>query len=352
MKKKNIAFSGFMAAILLSAGAANAATEIASKKFVENQVAGVSTNLTENYYNKTDTDTAISTAVTNATTADDGAVKKITDALDEKIDAVKNSVPTSETMAKKADKVDGVTEANAGGIATVAAGGNYEMSTTKLSDLAKQSDMAAAQSNITTLQGTVAEHTTTINSHSETITKLPGTIKETVVKELGGEGTEGVKETIEKTIVEQLNTEGGQLATAIDGKLDDKADLITVTAEQAGNIATVDANGQYGVGTIKATDLATKDSVTTAIADAVKSNGAIDTAVGTKITAELDTDGAITGAIDTAISDSVKEDGAVYTTMIPRPKDGECSGDSDMCVLSVDKKTGALTWVNVTNPLE
>lgn len=344
MKNKNIAFSGVMAAILLSAGAASAATtntRIASEAFVKGQVSTIDTKLTENYYNKNQTDTAIS----NAATQEGGAIKAITDALSARIEEVADSTPSEETLANKADKVDGVTAENAGGIATVAAGGNYEMSTTKLSDLAKQADL-------TTLQGTVAEHTTTINSHTETITQLPGTIKETVVKELGGTGTETVKETIEKTIVEQLNTADSELATAIDGKLDGKADVITVTAEQAGNIATVDANGQYQVGTVKATDLATTASVATAIENAVKADGAIDTAVGTKITEELGTDGAISGAIDTAISDSVKEDGAVYTTMIPRPKDGECSGDSDMCVLSVDKTTGALTWVNVTNPLE
>lgn len=37
MKKTNIAFSGFMAAILFGAGAANAATQIASKTYVDNQ---------------------------------------------------------------------------------------------------------------------------------------------------------------------------------------------------------------------------------------------------------------------------------------------------------------------------
>ena len=37
MRKTNIAFSGFMAAILFSAGAANAATQIASKQYVDNR---------------------------------------------------------------------------------------------------------------------------------------------------------------------------------------------------------------------------------------------------------------------------------------------------------------------------
>ena len=42
MKKSNIAFSGFMAAILVSVGAANAVTtQIASKQYVDNKVGSV-----------------------------------------------------------------------------------------------------------------------------------------------------------------------------------------------------------------------------------------------------------------------------------------------------------------------
>ena len=48
MKKSNIAFSGFMAAILVSVGAANAATtQIASKQYVDNKVGSVQESVTE-----------------------------------------------------------------------------------------------------------------------------------------------------------------------------------------------------------------------------------------------------------------------------------------------------------------
>ena len=47
MKKSNIAFSGFMAAILFSAGAANAATQIASKQYVDNKVGSIQESVTE-----------------------------------------------------------------------------------------------------------------------------------------------------------------------------------------------------------------------------------------------------------------------------------------------------------------
>ena len=48
MKKSNIAFSGFMAAILVSVGAANAATtQIASKQYVDNKVGSVQQSVTQ-----------------------------------------------------------------------------------------------------------------------------------------------------------------------------------------------------------------------------------------------------------------------------------------------------------------
>ena len=48
MKKSNIAFSGFMAAILVSVGAANAVTtQIASKQYVDNKVGSVQESVTE-----------------------------------------------------------------------------------------------------------------------------------------------------------------------------------------------------------------------------------------------------------------------------------------------------------------
>lgn len=49
MRKTNIAFSGFMATILLSAGAANAATQIASKQYVDNKETGILQTVSENY---------------------------------------------------------------------------------------------------------------------------------------------------------------------------------------------------------------------------------------------------------------------------------------------------------------
>lgn len=302
MKVKNIAFSGFMAAILVSSSAAFA-VDIASKTYVDNKTA----------------------SVVNAS-LQDGAIK---DALDAKADLadveeLQQTVGSIDTtidskIQNKADKVENVTAENAGGIATVAAGGGYAMSDTKISDL-------ATQESVDGLSDTVTEHTTTIQQHTQTINQLPTTIQNTVVN--------------------QLQTADSAINTALNGKLDAKADLVSVDAAAAGNIATVDATGQYQVGTIKATDLATKSEVATTIADAIKDNEVIAGAIDSAIADELGTNGTITNAIDGAISDAVAEGGDVYNAMIPRPQPG-CSAASGTCVLSVNTN-GDLAWVNVT----
>ena len=116
MKVKNIAFSGFAAAILAT-GAANAA-EIASKAYVDRvdskvidlgttvenlgtTVQTLNTNLTENYTTTENLGDVITTNITTALTAEDGAISKALAGkigVDEKTstftDADENKIPT------------------------------------------------------------------------------------------------------------------------------------------------------------------------------------------------------------------------------------------------------------------
>ena len=68
MKVKNIVFSGVMGAILMGATGANAAINVASQGYVDAKVGAVSTNITENYMNKTDTQAALDAKADKATT--------------------------------------------------------------------------------------------------------------------------------------------------------------------------------------------------------------------------------------------------------------------------------------------
>ena len=90
MKNKNIAFSGFMAAIMLSTGAAMAAPQIASRAYVDNKSAAAAT-----------------AAVTAALENEDGAIKT---ALATKADAstVADVKTTADAAATKTELTNGL----------------------------------------------------------------------------------------------------------------------------------------------------------------------------------------------------------------------------------------------------
>ena len=110
MKKANIAFSGFMAAILFSAGAANAATTIASQAYVDSQKANVLQTVDDTYATK-ESVTGFSDQVTQLeTTVGDeasGLVKDVADLQTEvagKLDSV-TAGTTYQTLGNKTDNL-------------------------------------------------------------------------------------------------------------------------------------------------------------------------------------------------------------------------------------------------------
>ena len=88
MKKQNIVFSGFMAAILVSVGAANAATtQIASKQYVDNRETSILQTVSNTYETKenvqklTQQVTNLGDKITNAETGLETTVNKITEVV-------------------------------------------------------------------------------------------------------------------------------------------------------------------------------------------------------------------------------------------------------------------------------
>ncbi len=344
MKVKNIAFSGFMAAIMLSAtGAANAATaiEIASKGYVDQQrdaavstaAAAVDTKL-ENYTPTTALPGVIKQNITNVltdTTTEGGLGKTVNDlktSVDEldasvndatnglttkastaSVNALTERVSTNETnIAKKADKLTGVTAEQAGSIATVDQNGQYQLGSVKATDLVTNA--------------TVTEKITEALEGNQTV--------KDAITQIVGDG---------QVVTDAINASvtNGTLKT----ELDKKANKITgVTADQVGTIATVGADGQYVLGDKKAADLATSSDVTTAITNAVTNNEALK--------------GALDAKADADNVYSKTEADAKFDTKIPVPSEA-CQATSGRCVLSVatgsDGKTG-LVWLDVTSPLE
>lgn len=139
MKKTNIAFSGFMATILLSAGAANAATQIASKQYVDTKESTILETVSNTYATTekvnqieqqvgtiTDPETGLAATVedlgttvdslgttveslgTTVGNAESGLVKDVNDlktSVDSKLDT-DTAVATYETLANKSQDLN------------------------------------------------------------------------------------------------------------------------------------------------------------------------------------------------------------------------------------------------------
>lgn len=219
MKIKNIAFSGFMAAIMLSTGAAMAAPQIASKAYVDNKSASAAT-----------------AAVTAALENENGAIKT---ALDAKADAstvaeVKTTADTAKTTADEAKAAAAAAQATADAAATK----------TALSEgLALKEDTSNKTGNITTDNQNSASLFPTIGAVTEwtnnKITELsksglpvnPDNIND---NSIGGSKLANGAVTTEK-IADGAVTEG-KLSTELAGKVNNAQTSEQVSAAIAGAI--------------------------------------------------------------------------------------------------------------------
>ena len=118
MKKQNIVFSGFMAAILFSAGAANAATQIASKQYVDNRETSILQTVSntyetkENVTNLTEQVTQLGDTINNE---DTGLAAKVDDAAAAAAEAKQtaDTAQSTATGAQSAVEALGATVGNA-----------------------------------------------------------------------------------------------------------------------------------------------------------------------------------------------------------------------------------------------
>lgn len=286
MKVKNIAFSGFMAAIMLSAGGANAAAvNIASQAYVDQQdktvsesVTAISNTLTNEYTKTEQLGTIINENITNAITAEDSELKKeldskadssVVDTLSTDVGALKTTVG-DETAGLVKDVADAA--AAAAGAATAAGNAQNAADAAQAAADTAQSGVdglttrvTANETNIGNLQTKVgtAELSTSAKNIAEAINELK--------TKTDGMATEGN--------FEEMNNKITEMETTVAGKAD-KADTL------AG----------YGI-----TDAYTKTETTTQI----------------------------------------------QTYALPKPAANCATG---MCVLSVGSDGTTLTWVDVTQP--
>lgn len=398
MKINNIAFSGFMAAIM-SVGAASAADgtakKIASQAYVDNLVgakASTVANVGDNAGNIATVDangqyqvsttkiddlatnaaltttnntvngltTRVGTTETNVTalqeavTGKEDTSNKATEITDQNKasgtlypsvgaivkfteDKVAQIVAgdMGDALAAKADKVSGMTEANTGGIATVNASGQYEASSTKITDLATATALSTVSTQVDTNKTDISSLKTSV-AGKEDVSNKTTTISAASTDDQYPSAK--AVNTLVDDSVSTLTEADTALGTRIDGvatTVAAKADKVTgVTAETAGGIATVNATGQYEMSTTKISDLATKNDITTNLDGVEKTANRVD-------------------AISTADKDSTTKYTSVKAvTAYAVPKPGvNCTAESGRCVLSVDKD-GNPYWMDVTEPLE
>ena len=374
MKIKNIAFSGFMAAIMLSAGAtaANAKIEIASRQYVDDKETTLNTSITN-----------VANDVTNLTTKVDG--KADTTALD----AYLKTDTAETTYAKKSDVADVTTTAteaknaanaakNAADAAATTANtnktaiGDAESGLTK--DVADAKAAAAAADTKAAGAATAAE---TAKSAADAAAETANANKAAIENE-----TTGLAAT--KTIADNAasaaaknTTDITQLKTDVSGKEDSKNKITEITEANSGSnelFPTVGAvmkkisglselpvnPGLIEDGTLDGSKL--KDGTVTK----TKLSSDVQTTLDNAQTAEEVT-AAITAALNDytntddlnaelakkANSDDVYNKKAVddkFDTTIPRPE-GTCAAESGRCVLSVDAASKNMMWMDVTAPL-
>lgn len=408
MKIKNIAFSGFMAAIMLSAGAtaANAKIEIASKQYVDNKESALNTAIqgkadttaldaylktdaAETTYAKKSDVAEVTTTATDAKNAADAA-KNAADAATATANANKTAIGDAESGLTKdvadAKAAAAAADTKAAGAATAAetaksaadaaaetananktAIGDAESGLTKGVADAKAAAAAAQgtadqnKTDLTALTGRVSANETSISGINDKVGDGDLSTKATTIVGAINEINNDVYRKVQTYTKAEVNTEIGKIQagnvdlkgyikeTTYEAGMAKKADKLTVDAANAGNIATVDAKGQYQVSDKKLTDFTSMADVTGAITTSL-TTGAIKTALDAKADAAT----VNTELAKKANSDDVYNKTSVdekFDKTIPTPQ-GTCAAESGRCVLSVDATSKNMMWMDVTVPLE
>lgn len=408
MKIKNIAFSGFMAAIMLSAGAtaANAKIEIASKQYVDNKESALNTAIqgkadttaldaylktdaAETTYAKKSDVAEVTTTATDAKNAADAA-KNAADAATATANANKTAIgdaesgltkdvadakaaaaaadtkaagaaTAAETAKSAADAAAETANANKTAIGDAESGLTKDVADAKAAATAAQGTADQNKTDLTALTGRVSANKTSISGINAKVGDGDLTTKATTIVDAINEINNDVYRKVQTYTKAEVNTEIGKIQagnvdlkgyikeTTYEAGMAKKADKLTVDATNAGNIATVDAKGQYQVSDKKLTDFTSMADVTGAITTSL-TTGDIKNALDAKADAATMN----TELAKKANSDDVYDKTTVnekFDKTIPTPE-GTCAAESGRCVLSVDAASKNMMWMDVTVPLE
>lgn len=323
MKIKNIAFSGFMAAIMLSTGAAMAAPQIASKAYVDNKstsaaTAAVTAALNENGAIKTalDAKADASTVAEVKTTAD--TAKSTADEAKATADANKSAIENEQTGLAATKKVADAAAAAATAADTKA--GNAQAAAEAAQATA---DAAATKTELTNglaLKEDTSNKTgniTTDNQNSASLFPTIGAVTEWTnnkITELSKSGLPVNPDNINDNSIGGSKLSNGAVTT----------EKIADGAVTEGKLSTELAG--------KVNNAQTSEQVSAAIADAIKN--------------KADKATTLEGY---GITDAMTET-EVKGYAVPKPST-ECTAESGRCVLSVDT-AGLPYWMDVTKPID
>ena len=355
MKIKNIAFSGFMAAIMLSAGAtaANAKIEIASKQYVDNKESALNTAI-QGKADTTALDAYLKTDAAETTYAKKSDVTEVTTTANE----AKNAADAAKSAA---DAAAITANANKTAIGDAESGLTKDVADAKAAATAAQRTADQNKTDLTALTGRVSTNETSISGINSKVGEGDLTTDAKTIVGAINEINNDVYRKVQTYTQAEVNTLIGDIqagdvdlkgyvkeTTYTDG-MSKKADKLTVDAAKAGNIATVDAKGQYQVSDKKLTDFTSMADVTGAITTSL-TTGDIKNALDAKADAAT----VNTELAKKANSDDVYDKTAVdkkFDNTIPTPQ-GACAAESGRCVLSVDATSKNMMWMDVTVPLE
>lgn len=323
MKIKNIAFSGFMAAIMLSTGAAMAAPQIASKAYVDNK------------------STSAATAAVTAALNENGAIKT---ALDAKADAstvaeVKTTADTANTTANAAKTT---AEANKSAI---------ENEQTGLAATKKVADDAAAAA---VAADTKAGEAKTAAAAAQATADAAATKTEV---------------TSSLALKEDTSNKTGSITTENQSSASLFPTIGAVTEWTNNKIADLNKTGlpinpgNINDNSIGGSKLANGAVSTEKIADGAVTEGKLSTELAGKVNNAQTSE-----QVSAAIADAIKDKADKATTLegygitdamteteikgyaVPKPST-ECTAESGRCVLSVDT-AGLPYWMDVTKPID
>lgn len=339
MKKKNIAFSGFMAAILLGANA-NAATQIASRQYVDNKESSILTSVSENYATQ-ETVNSVTENVTNITqqvTNLNETVNNAETGLKTVVDQAAKDAAAAKTTAEEAKTTAGSAQTDVDALEKVV--GNAEAGLVKdvadaktaASAAGSKADAAgvaagAAQDAVDALETTVEGHTASITQIESDLDKKEDVANKAKTISAQNQSSETAYPTV-GAIVQWTNSEIQKLSDT----------GLPVNPDNIGDNSISGDKLQNGAVT------------TEKIADGAVTEDKIGEDLAAKIAGKADKATTLQGYGITDAYTKTETEGKIKELAIPQP-DAKCTAASGTCVLSVST-SGTLEWVDVTEPAE